>query len=269
MSGRRKLIFGNFKMNFSVKQAVSYAGKLAAKTVPEGVEVAIFPHSLALSEIATMSQKTPIKIGAQNAYFQDQGAFTGEIAMPMLRGIAKYVLVGHSERRRIMGESRDDTRKKMAAAMRSGIKPVLCIGETLTERNYRQTGTVLNEMLTVALADLTSEEVEKIIIAYEPVWAISSGDDFAKHKAALPEDISKVQVLIRRVVAELYGEDAGKKIRILYGGSTNADNSQAFLDVEGIDGLLVGGASLSVQTFWPMVEKAGAKIPKKVIIKKK
>ena len=265
---RSKLILGNWKMHFTVKQAVSFAGKLAAKPIPEGVTVGVIPHALALSEIATLLQKTGLKLGAQNAYFQDEGAFTGEISMPMLRGIAKYVLVGHSERRHIFHESNELIRHKVAAAVRSGIIPVLCIGETLVERQHYHTKQVLTDQLVSGIADLTSEEVAKIVVAYEPYWAISDGKSFAKHDVATPEDAQKSSDIIRSNISELYGQEVAKKVKVLYGGSANPDNAAAFLKCDGIDGLLPGGASLNMATFWPMVEIAATTVPTKINVKK-
>lgn len=263
MSGRRKLIIGNWKMHFTVKQAVFFAGKLAAKTIPEGVTVGVAPHSLALSEIAIMLQKTGLKISAQNAYFQDEGAYTGEISMPMLRGIAEYVLVGHSERRHVFHESNGLIRSKVASAMRSGIIPVLCVGETLVERQHYHTNQVISDQLTAGLANLTAEEIAKIVIAYEPVWAIGTGE------FAHPEDLEHAVAKIRAEVSSLYGDEAASKVKVLDGGSVTNENAASSLKITGVDGLLVGGASLSVSTFWPIVELAGKTIPKKITINKK
>jgi triosephosphate isomerase len=264
MSGRKKIIIGNWKMNFTVRQAVSFAGKLAAKPIPEGVVVGITPHSLALSEISTITQKTGLKLAAQNAYFQDEGAFTGEISMPMLRGIASHVIIGHSERRHVFKESNDLIKHKVAAATRSGLVPILCIGETLVEKQHYHTKHVITDQLLTGLSNLTAEEVAKTIIAYEPVWAISSGKNDAKHKSATPEDAFSAQKIIRHNISELYGEAVAQKVKILYGGSVNADNATAFLQAEGVDGLLIGGASLNVPVFWSIVEQAGKVAPKKI-----
>jgi triosephosphate isomerase (TIM) len=262
MGGHRKLIIGNWKMNFTVKQAVAFAEKLTAKEVPEGITVALGPHSLALHSVAEMVSKSDLKISAQNAYFQDEGAFTGEISMPMLRGEADFVLIGHSERRHVFHESQELIRHKVAAAIRSGITPVLCVGETLVEREHYHTNQVLNDQLTTGLADLTSEEVAKLVIAYEPVWAIGTG------KFASPEDVESAVQKIRQVIGSLYGTPTAEKVRVLYGGSVSPDNAKAYLNLEGINGLLVGGASLSLHTFWPIVEKAAKAVPKKIEVKK-
>lgn len=265
---RSKLIIGNWKMHFTVKQAVNFAGKLAAKPIPEGVTVAVAPHVLALSEIAMVLQKTGLKVAAQNAYFQDEGAYTGEVSMPMLRGLSHYVLVGHSERRHVFHEVNEVAKLKTAAAVRSGLIPVLCVGETLVERQHYHTKQVITDQLLSGLANLTAEEVAKVVVAYEPVWAISAGKNFSKHTSAHPEDAEKAAIVIRHNIAHMYGEDVSKKIKVLYGGSVSADNATAFLQTEGIDGLLVGGASLSVATFWPVVEAAGKLLPKKIKVQK-
>lgn len=268
MGGHKKLIIGNWKMHFTVKQAVSFAEKLAAKKVPEGVVVAVAPHTLALAKVAQALGKSEIDVAAQNAYYQDEGAFTGEISMPMLRGLANYVLVGHSERRHIFHEADDVIRLKMAAAMRSGLTPVLCIGETLYEKQHYHTKHVLHEQLTTGLADLTSEEISEVVIAYEPVWAISHGTDFKSHQLPTPEDAQAAMLLVRKTIASLYGAKVGQEVRVIYGGSASADMALGFLGIDGIDGLLPGGASLSLHTFWPIVEKAAKAVPKKIEVKK-
>ncbi len=268
MSGRRKLIIGNWKMHFTVKQAVNFAGKLASKPIPEGVTVAVSPNMVALSEIATILQKTGLKLAAQNAYYQDEGAYTGEVSMPMLRGIASYVLIGHSERRHVFHEANGLIRLKVASAMRSGITPVLCVGETLVERQHFHTKQVLSDQLLTGIANLTGEEIAKVVIAYEPVWAISNGKDYKKHKSAHPEDAAAAAQIIRHNISELYGKDIADKVKVLYGGSVTTDNATAFLQTDGIDGLLIGGASLSTATFWPIVEASGKLLPKKITINK-
>ena len=257
MSGRKKLIFANWKMHFSVKQATAFAKKLSEKKIDEGVLVAVAPALLSLVTVSETLADCDIATIAQNGYHQDEGAFTGETSMPMLRGVAKYVLIGHSERRHVFNEPNELIRAKMSAAVRSGIKPILCVGETLMEKEYYHTNSVISSQLEIGLADLTSEEVASSIVAYEPVWALSNGKDFSKHKMPTPDDIKKAVDLIRGNIKELYGIDAANKVRILYGGSSNTDNATAILSVKGIDGLLVGGASLGVATFWPMVEAAG------------
>lgn len=256
MGGNKTLILGNWKMNFSVKEASNFAGKLSRLPQNKDVEVVVAPHTLALVRVAEILKKSDISIAAQNAFWKDEGAYTGEISMPMLRGVASYVLVGHSERRHVFGERDSEVMQKVAAAFRAGITPVLCVGETLLERAHHQTNQVLHHQITLGLSQLTSEEVQKIVIAYEPVWAISNGKDFANHPTATPEDVEVAQRVIRHNIAELYGARTAEKVRILYGASVSADLVSAFLNIDGINGLLAGGASLNVHTFKPIIENA-------------
>lgn len=267
MSGRKKLIIGNWKLHFSIKQAAAYAKKLSNKKIPDGVDVVVAPHTLALSEVSYVLKGSDIKVASQNAFYQDEGAYTGEVAMSMLKGLANYVLVGHSERRILFGETDKDVSLKVAAAVRSGITPVLCIGETLTERQSGHTMDVIHTQLVKGVSNLTTDEIAKIVIAYEPVWAISNGKDFAKHDTASAEDAFKAQKRIRQIIENLYGSNAATKVRVLYGASSRPDNAASFLSVEGIDGLLPGGASLIMQTFWPMVETAAVGYEKKIPVK--
>ncbi len=261
MSGRTKVIIGNWKMNFTIRQAVSFASKLAQKTIPEGITIVVAPPTLALSEVAQKLDRTGIKVAAQNAYFQDEGAFTGEISMPMLRGVAKYVIIGHSERRTIFHENNKDIAQKVSSATRSGITPILCIGETLLEHRSGYTNQILNDQLTLGLTNLTSEEVAKTVIAYEPVWAIGTGE-FAK-----PEQVEPAVKNIRSNIASLYGLKTAQAVRILYGGSVSKENAMAYLSVADVDGLLIGGASLNATAFWDIAQKAGQIVPKKIKVK--
>lgn len=261
MGGNKTLVLGNWKMHFTVKEAVNYANKLAKLSVDDSVEVVVAPHALALAPVAEALKKSDIKVSAQNAYWKDEGAFTGEVSMPMLRGLAKYVLVGHSERRHVFGEHDDVVMHKVRAAIRAGITPVLCVGETLLERTQRHTTQVLHHQVTLGVSHLTAEEVSKIVIAYEPVWAISNGKDFAHHKTATPEDADIAQQTIRNNIAELYGRKTAEKVRVLYGASVSADLAGGFLAIDGINGLLAGGASLSLHNFKPIIEKV-AKLKK-------
>lgn len=251
MSGHKKIIIGNWKMNFMVKQAVAFATKFVSKSIPEDISVGVAPNTLALNEVSGALSKSPIKIVSQNAYYEDEGAFTGEVSMPMLRGLADLVLVGHSERRHILRESNDYTREKCAAAFRSGIVPVLCVGETLVERQNYHTNQVLNDQLSVGLADLTAEEVSKMIIAYEPVWAISTTLD---RRDATAHDSQEMVIFIRKVISSITSPLLAKKIRVLYGGSVNDRDAGEFLTKGGVDGLLVGKASLDSKKFLKIID---------------
>lgn len=255
MGGNKKLIVGNWKMHFTVKEAVAYAQKLSEIKVDKQVEVIVAPHNLALAPVAGVLAGSDIKVAGQNAYWKDEGSYTGEVGMPMLRGLAEYVLIGHSERRHIFGENDDVIMHKVRSAMRANLKPILCVGETLLEKTQRQTSQVLHHQITLGLSQLTASEVEKMVIAYEPVWAISNGKNFAHHEVATPEDVDSAQKTIRHNIAELYGRKAADKVKILYGASVAADLVSGFLSIKGINGLLAGGASLSLHDFKPIIEK--------------
>lgn len=253
----KTLIIGNWKMNLDIHQASLYVHQLTEKLLEhDGVEVVLAPPNLALQTLSLQAKRRQFKLCAQNVYFQDHGAYTGEISATMLRGLVNYVLVGHSERRHIFGETDKDIRAKVQAVLRNELTPVLCIGETAEERANNETKHVLHDQLTGGLANVTSEDMKHVVIAYEPVWAISNGKDFDNHTTPTPDDLEKVRDIIRHHIDSLYGEATEKKVRILYGGSANADNAAAYLAVKGIDGLLVGGASLKLNDFTAIVTTA-------------
>ncbi len=220
------------------------------------VEVVLIPPMLTLQPLSMQIDRRKFRLGAQNAYHADEGAFTGEVSMTMLRELVHYVLVGHSERRHIFGETDEMVAKKAAAAVRNEITPIICVGETKHERLEGETKQVLHDQTVAALRDLTSKEMHDVVIAYEPVWAISQGTDYKNHEIATPDDVSEAVKIIRSNVAQLYGKTAAARVRVLYGGSTNADNARAYLDTEGVDGLLVGGASLNYHQFSDIVDTA-------------
>lgn len=238
-------------MNLNMHQASLYLHKLSEKVqTRRSVEVVLCPNTLTLQSLSVQVNQRQFKLGAQNAHWRDEGAFTGEVSAHMLRGIAKYLLVGHSERRHIFGETIKDTRSKMQAAVRNNIQPILCVGETAHERSEGETRETIHDQVNGGLANITSEEIESIVIAYEPVWAIGTG------KNAKPNDVKEAVAIIRRNVASLYGKKASVAMRVLYGGSVNADNAKDYLAIDGVDGLLVGGASLQADTFAKITEAA-------------
>jgi triosephosphate isomerase len=256
-SSQKKLIVGNWKMNLTVHEASLYLHKLAESIpVRRDVEVVIAPTLLALQPLSLQVNRRQFKLAVQNFYWRDDGAFTGEVSASQLRAIADYAIIGHSERRHIFHESEKDIRNKVQAAIRNRMKPILCIGETAHERSEGETEDVLHEQIISGLANITSEEVGQLIIAYEPVWAISNGKDFVNHAIATPSDAARAAASIRKQVAHLYGKAAAEDVRVLYGGSANADNATGFLQAKGIDGLLVGGASLKYNEFIAIVDKA-------------
>lgn len=248
---RKKLIVGNWKMNLNVHEASLFVHKLGQKIQRhQDVEVALAPTMLALQPLSLQIHRYHFKLVSQNFYWRDHGAFTGEVSAAQLRGLVDYGIIGHSERRHIFHEHDKDTRAKVQAAFRNQITPILCIGETAHERSEGETNDVLHDQLVGGLANTTSAEIEKMVIAYEPVWAIGTG------KNALPHDVIQAVKMIRRQIGHLYGKEAAESVRILYGGSVTAESAADYLALEGVDGLLVGGASLNDQTFAAIIEKA-------------
>ena len=244
-------------MNFTVSEASLFVHRLDALVENhQDVEVVIAPSMLALQPLHMQVQHHHFKLAAQNFYWRDSGAYTGEVSATQLHGIVKYGLVGHSERRHIFGEYGRDLRNKVQAAYRNDIIPILCVGETASERADSETNDVLHDQLVGGLANITSEEATQLVIAYEPVWAISNGTNFGAHATATPADAARIAKAIRSQVKHLFGEEVAKHIRVLYGGSVNPDNAKGFLDTEGIDGLLIGGASLDVYSFADIINKA-------------
>lgn len=248
---RKKLIVGNWKMNLNTQQASLLLHRLSEKIeTHRDVETVLCPNFLVLQSLSLQVNHRQFKLGAQNCYWRDDGAFTGEVSATMLRGLVSYVIVGHSERRHIFNEHDKDIRHKVQAVIRNNMKPILCIGETAHERADGETLHVIHDQLTSGLLNITSDEIKDIVIAYEPVWAIGTGTPVN------PSDLEKVVAAIRKQVKALYGAKASEEIRILYGGSVNADNAASFLDVAGIDGFLVGGASLKADEFASIALKA-------------
>lgn len=248
---RKKLIVGNWKMNFSVHEASLYLHKLAGMVpVHRDVEVVLAPTMLAVQALSLQIDRHQFKLAVQNFYWRDHGAFTGEVSAAQLHGIADYGIIGHSERRHIFHETEKDIRNKVQAAMRSGIKPILCVGETAGERAEGETKAVLHDQLASGLANVTSDELEMITVAYEPVWAIGTGNN------ATVADVSRVTAAIRSQIKHLYGPAAAEQVRVLYGGSVTAASAADYLAINGIDGLLVGGASLDAHAFTDIVIKA-------------
>ncbi len=244
-------------MNLTIHEASLYVHKLAGLVkVHRNVEVVLAPTALALQTLSLQVEQRQFKLAAQNFYWRDEGAYTGEIAAHQLNGLVEYALVGHSERRHIFGEHDKDVRSKVQAAIRNHITPILCVGETAHERAQKETPHVLHDQVVGGLANITSEEAATMVIAYEPVWALSNGKDFANHPTPTPKDIESAVATIRNNVAHLFGKETAAKVRVLYGGSVSSSNTAAILAVPGIDGLLIGGASLKAKEFSAMVELA-------------
>ena len=244
---RRKMIAGNWKMNKTVNEAVELAEDVVMETNGTLNEVVIFPPFTALETVADAIDGKHVGYGAQDLHWEDNGAYTGAISGAMIADIcAEYVLVGHSERRTIFGENEKIVASKIIAAYRNGLKPMLCVGENLAEREAGKTARKINMQLKSALRVIAPEDAENLVVAYEPIWAIGSG------KAATVEDALEVCTLIRNKIGKIFTEDIARKVRILYGGSVNEKNAADF-NVSGIDGVLVGGASLKAESFAKIV----------------
>lgn len=251
MARDKTLIVGNWKMNLNMGEASLYVHQLAKLVkVHRDVEVVLAPTSLVLQSLSLQVNTRQFKLAAQNFYWRDQGAYTGEISADQLRGIVQYALVGHSERRHVFNESDKDTRAKVQAAIRNHIKPILCIGETAFERAEGETNDVLHDQLIGGLANITSEDLQHVVIAYEPVWSIGTGNN------AKPSDVVSAARAIRSQIKHLYGAKASEEIQVLYGASVNVDNAADYFSLPDIDGVLVGGVSLDAHAFSQIIKKA-------------
>jgi triosephosphate isomerase len=250
---RRKVIAGNWKMNNDLQQSVNLIeelkSKLANKTV--NCDVVICPPFTSLYEAKKIIDGSNIKLGAQNMFYEDSGAFTGEISAPMLKSVGcEYVILGHSERRTIFGEKDEMINKKVRKAISQNLKPILCVGETLEEREKDVTEKVVKRQIEKGLNYVTPDEVLSLIIAYEPVWAIGTG------KTATPEQAQEVHAFIRKLLASMYSKDFAELIPIQYGGSVKPDNAKELLSQKDIDGALVGGACLKADSFIGIIDAA-------------
>lgn len=252
MANRKKLIVGNWKMHLNTSQASLLLHRLHERIkIHRDIEVVLAPSMLVLQPLSMQIDRRKFRLAAQNAYHKDEGAFTGEVSFTMLQDLVHYVIIGHSERRLYFDESLDMVRDKVAAAVRNNITPLLCIGETQEERHNGETKQVLHDQLTTALSNLTSAEVSDMVVAYEPRWAIGTG------VSAKPAQIDEAILFIRHQVSELYGAKTAKTIRVLYGAGVEPEYVASILSLKcGIDGLLVGGASLNYHKFSGIVDAA-------------
>ncbi len=248
---RKKLIVGNWKMHLSVAQSSLLIHRLNQRIkAHRSIEIVLAPSILALQPVSLEIDHRKFHLAVQNAYHKDEGAFTGEVSYTMLRGLVKYAIIGHSERRLYFEETLEVVREKVAAAVRNEITPILCVGETHNERQSGETKQVIHDQLVTALHQLTSEEVADIVIAYEPVWAISTfGGELAK-----PEDVRRIIDYIRFQIEEIHGKDIAETVRVIYGGSVDESLVRGYLEVPGCDGALVGGASLNYHKFSAIID---------------
>ena len=238
---RKKIIAGNYKMNYTVSQAESFVESIKESINTDEVEVVICPNFIALDRVSDVIDGTKISLGAQNVYFESKGAFTGETSLDMLIAVGvKYCIVGHSERRQIFLETNEQVNKKVLAILSKDLYPILCVGETLEQRESHIYFEHIKSQVLSALKDVEKNQISKnIVIAYEPIWAIGTG------KTATKEQAEEMCKFIREVIEEQYGSKVSESIRILYGGSVKPSNAKEILECQNIDGALVGGASLT------------------------
>lgn len=247
-SGRPVIIAGNWKMYKTAEQALAFIKQLIPLVQKATAQIYLAVPFTAIKPVADAVKTTSIVIGAQNMHDATEGAFTGEVAAIMLKEAgARFVILGHSERRRLFGETNDFINRKIKRAFTEGLQPILCVGETWQERQEGKTAEVLNQQLTECLADIPSKQLAGLIVAYEPIWAI--GTD----QIASPDQAQEAHQLCRQCLTELAGDEVAQKTDIIYGGSVKADNAHDLLNQPDVDGFLVGGASLSADSFSKIV----------------
>lgn len=246
---RKKIIAGNWKMNKTAKEAVTLVNELKEKVNGADADVVVCPTFTSLASVIEATKGTNIKVGAQNIHWADNGAFTGEISGEMLKEVGvEYVIIGHSERRQYFGETDETVNNRLKAALKYELKPIVCVGELLSERENGTTNEVLERQTVGALKDIPADAVSKMVIAYEPVWAIGTG------KTASSTDANDACKFIRSVVGKLYNKEVAENVRIQYGGSVKASNARELFTTSDIDGGLVGGASLKAEEFGNIVK---------------
>lgn len=246
---RRRVVAGNWKMNMLPNEAINFINECAPKVKESKNEVILCVPYIDLFYTISLAQGTNIKIGAQNMHWEEKGAYTGEVSGEMLKSIGvEYVIIGHSERRKYFAETDETVNKKIKSALKNELKPIVCVGETLEEREAEKTQEIITNQTEKALEGLTNEQVKNIIIAYEPIWAIGTG------KTATPEDANNSVKCIRNKIQDLYGKDVSESIIIQYGGSVKSSNSKELFNMSDIDGALVGGASLNPEEFAKIVD---------------
>ncbi|GAA4718196.1 triose-phosphate isomerase [Brevibacillus fulvus] len=251
---RQRIIAGNWKMYKTIAEAEQFANAVKQAELSATVEKVICAPFTALSALSAILKGTEIKLGAQNVHFAEEGAYTGEISPLMLKELGvDYVIIGHSERRQYFNETDETVNKKVKAALQHGLKPIICVGETLAEYEANETEAVVRRQTEAALQGLSAEQVSVSVIAYEPVWAIGTG------KSSTAENANQTIAYIRHVIASQFDQDTANAVRIQYGGSVKPDNVAGFLQQSDIDGALVGGASLTVEGYLGLIAGASTK----------
>ena len=249
---RTPVVAGNWKLNLTLQQAATLVNQLKSSCDVEGVEVVVCPPFTALSSVVELLKGSRIGLGAQDLFWEPQGAFTGEVSGPLLADVGcRYVIIGHSERRQHFGETDETVRRKLLAAYAHNLIPILCIGETLAQRDANETFAVLERQLSGALQQCPDETCRRLILAYEPVWAIGTG------RNATSEQAQEAHAFLRAWVTKRCGAAVGEALRIQYGGSVTAANAASLLQQPDVDGALVGGASLKADAFGAIVKAAG------------
>jgi len=249
---RKPIIAGNWKLNKTPHEAIILASDLKREIVDvEGVDIVLCPPFTALADVADTLTETNIALGAQNIFWEDAGAFTGEISGPMLKDLGvTYVIIGHSERRQFFHETNETVNKRLRAALKNGLIPIVCVGENLAQRESNKTFDVIKDHCEGSLKGLSAEEMQGVVVAYEPVWAIGTG------KTASPQQAQEVHVFIRQLLGKMFNGETAASVRIQYGGSVTPDNVALLMAQEDIDGALVGGASLKAPSFAAIVKGA-------------
>jgi len=249
---RKPIIAGNWKLNKTPHEAIILANELKREIIEvEGVDTVLCPPFTALADVADALIDTNIALGAQNIFWEDSGAFTGEISGPMLKDLGvMYVIIGHSERRQYFHETNETVNKRLRAALKHGLIPIVCVGENLSQRESNKTFDVIKDHCEGSLSGLSVEEMKKVVVAYEPVWAIGTG------KTATPQQAQEVHVFIRQLLGKMFNTEIASSVRIQYGGSVTPDNIVSLMAQADIDGALVGGASLKAPSFAAIVKGA-------------
>lgn len=248
---RTPIVAGNWKMFKTIAEAKQFAEAVKQRDAVAGVEQVVCAPFTALAALAEALKGTDVALGAQNMHFEEQGAFTGEISPLMLKEIGvRYVIIGHSERRQYFNETDESVNKKTLAALKHGLRPIVCVGESLEEREAGKTAEVVRKQTEAALTDVTPDQLADVVIAYEPIWAIGTG------KSSTAADANETIAIIRSVIAERFGQQEADKVRIQYGGSVKPENIGGYMAEKDIDGALVGGASLTADSFFALVKGA-------------
>lgn len=252
---RKVIIAGNWKMNKTILEAIELVNGLKRELSEiENIDIVVIPPYTALSEISDMLSGSNIELGAQDVHWEEKGAFTGEVSPIMLKDLGiKYVIIGHSERRTYFGETNETVNKKVKSSIKGGLSPIMCVGECLEERESGKTFDVIKNHVEGGLKGISKEDILKIVIAYEPVWAIGTG------RTATPEQAEETHKYIRELLRRMYDESIAEDLRIQYGGSVRPDNIKDLISQEDIDGALVGGASLEIEQFVPIVRESAKK----------